>query len=190
MPGADTTVAGPRFNARVEMAATFMSVCLLRRGTRRDFALPTTCGRYPQQHQDFSSGLAPAGADRNFCRHWSLQKQNVCPFRSAWRAIASTTVIPQMESLVTDFESFMVRFASRVVHFTCVSRTHDYFLDSLATTTTSKTTTTTPIIAQSHIPPPTHPPIHPLLWFIIKPLSLRYDRPQPSNSDPKRAQQY
>jgi hypothetical protein len=29
---------------------------------------------FPQQHPDLSSGLAPAGVDRNFCRQGSLQK--------------------------------------------------------------------------------------------------------------------
>ena len=32
------------------------------------------CGCYPQQPPDFFSGFVPAGAERNFCRQWSLQK--------------------------------------------------------------------------------------------------------------------
>jgi hypothetical protein len=49
--------------------------------------------------------------------------------------------------------------------FSCFN---NYFLDSLAITTTSRITTATPITAPSHIPPPDHPLIHPLVWFIIK----------------------
>jgi len=67
---------------------------------------------YPQQPPDLFFGSAPAGVDRNFCRHWSLQKLNVFPSRSARSAVASSTVIPQMESLVTDFDSFIVMFLS------------------------------------------------------------------------------
>jgi hypothetical protein len=63
---------------------------------------------YPQQPSDFSAGFATTDADRNFCRQWSLQKQNVFPSRSAWRPEALSTVIPQMGSMVTDFDSFIV----------------------------------------------------------------------------------
>jgi hypothetical protein len=48
-----------------------------------------------------------------------------------------------------------------------------YFLDTLLIATTSRTTTSTPITVQIHIPPP----IHPYAWFIIEPLSFRYDQP-------------
>jgi hypothetical protein len=41
-----------------------------------------------------------------------LQKKKVFPSRSAWRTVASSTVIPQMGSLVTYFDSFMVMLLS------------------------------------------------------------------------------
>src|ERR1017187_9328105 len=62
-------MARAKTNARLERTARvvfvwfFMFDCFL-----------TACGFYPQQHPDLPSGLAPAGADRNFCRQWSLQK--------------------------------------------------------------------------------------------------------------------
>jgi hypothetical protein len=67
---------------------------------------------HPQQHPDFPSGFVPAGAAMNFCRHWSPQKKYVFPSRSAWIADASSTVIPQMGSLVSDFVSTMVSHPS------------------------------------------------------------------------------
>jgi len=69
---------------------------------------PSFTAFYPQQPPGLAACLAPAGVDRNFCRQWSLQKWKVFPSRSAWRAVASSTIIPQMGSLVTDFDSFTV----------------------------------------------------------------------------------
>src|SRR5207249_3339584 len=43
--------------------------------------------------------LRGGGFDRNFFRLCSLQKQEVCLSRSARRAVASSTVIPQIVSL-------------------------------------------------------------------------------------------
>ena len=56
---------------------------------------------YPPQQPELFSGSAPAAAARNFCRQWSLQKKNIFPSRSAWRAVPSSTVMPQMGSLVS-----------------------------------------------------------------------------------------
>jgi hypothetical protein len=83
------------------------------------------CGRYPQQPPGLAAGFAPAGVDKNFFRQGSLQKKKVFPSRSALRAVASSTVIPQMGSLVTDFDSFMVMFLSwLLLFFYCDSDFH------------------------------------------------------------------
>jgi len=55
-----------------------------------------------------SLGEAAADVDRNFVRQRSLQKKNVLPSRSAWRAVAPSTVIPQIGSFVVDVVFFMV----------------------------------------------------------------------------------
>src|ERR1039458_6539536 len=55
-------------------------------------------------------------------------------------------------------------------------------------TMTSRITTATPITAQSHIPPPAHPPIHPLVWFIINTLGYAAANPPLGNPDRERRQ--
>src|SRR5450759_5188263 len=62
-------MARAKANARLERVAKVVFVWFF-----MFYRLPTTCGTYPQQHPDLPSGLAPAGADRNFCRQWSQQK--------------------------------------------------------------------------------------------------------------------
>jgi len=52
-----------------------------------------------------------------------------------------------------------------------------YFVETLLIATTSRTTSSAPITVQIHI----SPPIHPNAWFIIEPLSFRYDQPIPTD---------
>src|SRR5664279_4418754 len=62
-------MARAKAKARLERMAKVVFVWIL-----MFCCLPYDVRDYPQQPPDLRSGLAPAGADRNFCRQWSLQK--------------------------------------------------------------------------------------------------------------------
>jgi len=105
------------------------------------------------------------------------------PSRSAWKALVSSTFMPQMGSLHWILVSLMARFLCLVFISKGVAlpalrsqpRRADYFLAFLEIKTTIRTTASAPNTVQSHIPWPGHPPIQPPVWSIIKiPAFRRY----------------